>query len=229
MTRKPLSAQAGKQWRMRRLLFLVVVGTGAVVLVPLGVSAGPTLTGVVGPAFTISLTGSSGAVTQLDAGPYTIQVQDLAPDHNFHMRGPNVNQVTGLEEVENVTWEVTFANGLYTLVCDAHPVSMRKTFRVGPLPVVPKLYGTVGPGRVIKLGTKAGGKSTSVKAGAYSIVVSDRSATESFHLVGPGGVNRKTGKAFKGTVTWKVTLRKGGMYRYYSDARPTLAGVLRAT
>ena len=156
---------------MRRLLFLIVVGTGAVVAVPLGVGAGPTLTGVVGPAFTISLTGSGGAVTRLDAaGPYTIQVQDLAPDHNFHLRGTGVNQATGLEEVENVTWEVTFVNGVYTVICDAHPVSMRKTFRVGPLPVVPKLYGTVGPGRVIKLGTKAGGKSASVKVGAYSCV-----------------------------------------------------------
>ena len=214
---------------MRRLLLLFVVGTGAVVLVPLGVGAGPTLTGVVGQGFTISLSGpSGGAVTQLDPGPYTVQVQDLAPDHNFHLRGPAVNQATGVEEVENVTWDVTFANGVYTLVCDAHPVSMRKSFRVGPAPVVPKLYGAVGPGRVIKLGKKAGGKSASVKAGAYSIVVSDRSATESFHLIGLG-VNKKTGKAFKGTVTWKVTLRKGGMYRYYSDPRPTLAGVLRAT
>jgi plastocyanin len=213
---------------MRRLLFLIVVGTGAVVLVPLGVGAGPTLTGVVGPAFTISLSGPNGAVTQLDPGPYTIQVQDLAPDHNFHLRGTGVNEATGLEEVENVTWEVTFANGLYTLVCDAHPVSMRKTFRVGAAPAVPKLYGTVGPGRTIKLGKKAGGKSATVTAGAYSIVVSDRSKTESFHLIGPG-VNKKTGKAFKGTATWRVTLRKGGMYRYYSDARPTLAGVLRAT
>jgi hypothetical protein len=36
-----------------------------------------------------------------------------------------------------------------------------------------------------------------------------------FHLVGPG-VNRRTGAAFTGTVTWTVRLARG-TYRFGSD------------
>jgi plastocyanin len=54
-----------------------------------------------------------------------------------------------------------------------------------------------------------------LKAGRYDVTVRDRSSSHDFHLVGPG-VNRKTGVAFKGTVTWKVTLRKGTL-RYLCD------------
>ncbi len=215
---------------MRRVGLLLVLGVGAIAAVPLGYGAGGTLTGVVGPGFTISLRGDSGGVTRLDPGAYTVEVKDLAADHSFHLRGPGgVDETTGVEEIEDATWEVMLAVGTYTFFCDVHPTSMRKTFRVGAAaPAQPKLYGTVGPGRTIKLGTKAGAKSARVKAGSYSVVVSDRSRTESFHLVGPG-VNRRTGKAFRGTATWKLTLRKGAVYRYFSDARPTLKGTLRAT
>ena len=65
-----------------------------------------------------------------------------------------------------------------------------------------------------------------VKAGAAVLVVADRSATDNFHLTGPG-VNRTTTKAGKGTFTWKVRL-KPGLYRYRSDATPSLKGSFRA-
>ena len=66
-----------------------------------------------------------------------------------------------------------------------------------------------------------------VKAGAAVIVVRDRSATDNFHLTGPG-VNRTTTKAGKGTFTWKLRLKKG-VYRYRSDATPSLKGSFRVT
>ena len=54
------------------------------------------------------------------------------------------------------------------------------------------------------------------------IVVKDRSAGDNFRLTGPG-VAKATGVAFRGTVTWAVTLR-AGTYRYRSDRHPGLRG-----
>ncbi len=59
-------------------------------------------------------------------------------------------------------------------------------------------------------------------AGAATIVVNDKSAKDNFHLVGPG-VSKATGVAFKGKVTWKVTL-KAGKYTFKSDKHPVLHG-----
>ncbi len=61
-----------------------------------------------------------------------------------------------------------------------------------------------------------------VGAGRFRLTVVDRSRSRNFHLVG-FGVNRKTGKAFTGTVTWTIDLTTG-TYRYGSD--PKLTGRL---
>jgi hypothetical protein len=84
-----------------------------------------------------------------------------------------------------------------------------------------KLSGVVGPGRTISLRPKT------VAAGAVTLTVSDRSRTDNFHLTGPG-VNRKTGVAFRGRVTWKLTLRPG-RYTYRSDKHKSLRGTITAT
>jgi plastocyanin len=78
----------------------------------------------------------------------------------------------------------------------------------------PKLTGTVGPGFtiVLKKGTK---KVTTLMHGSYTIVVSDKSPIHNFHLTGPG-VNKSTTVSKMGTVTWKVTLKKG-TYKYVCD------------
>ena len=82
--------------------------------------------------------------------------------------------------------------------------------------------GTVGPGFTIGL-TMQGKKVTKLKAGtAYRFVISDRSDIHDFHLSGPG-VNRKTGVATRGHVTWNVTLRPG-TYTYRSDKTKKLRG-----
>jgi plastocyanin len=78
-----------------------------------------------------------------------------------------------------------------------------------------KLVANVGPGFTITL-TKGGKKVTTLKPGAYSITVNDKSTAHNFHLTGPG-VNKKTSVAFKGTPkAWTVTLKKG-TYRYVCD------------
>jgi hypothetical protein len=197
---------------------------------------GLTLTGVVGPGFTIRLTDSTGvAVKHLEPGTYTIQVQDLSPEHNFHLTGPGVDQATDVETTGTVTWTVTFTDGSYHFQCDPHQTTMFGNFTVGntPLPA-PKppaakplqLTGSVGPGKRIAL-TRAGAKLrvASIKAGAVVIRVSDRSATDNFHLMGPG-VNRSTTRLGKTTATWRLNLKRG-LYAYRSDATPSLKSSVR--
>jgi hypothetical protein len=82
------------------------------------------------------------------------------------------------------------------------------------LAATPKLTGTTGPGFTITL--KSAGKSVKVlKAGTYTIVVSDKSSIHNFHLFGPG-VNKTTSVPFTGTKTWTVKL-KPGKYTYQCD------------
>jgi hypothetical protein len=221
-----------------------VVLAATVVLAVLGAAGGAgaqgqTLTGVVGPGFTIKLTDSTGApVKQLEPGTYTIQVQDLSAQHNFHLTGPGVDQATEVETTGTVTWTVTFTAGTYHFQCDPHQTAMFGDFTVGspqpppaPKPKPPaakpvQLAGSVGPGKRIAL-TRAGAKLrvVSLEAGAVSIRISDRSSTDNFHLVGPG-VNRATARVGKPTVTWRLTLRRG-VYAYRSDATPSLKRSVR--
>jgi hypothetical protein len=188
----------------------------------------PRLVATVGTndAFVITLQDAAGSpVTHLDPGTYDITVRDRSLEHNFHLTGPNVDQATAIDAVQEVTWTVTFSDGTYRFVCDAHPTQMRGSFTVGnvppPPPPAPKLSGAVGPGRTISLRPKT------VAAGAVTVTVNDRSRTDNFHLTGPG-VNRKTGVAFRGRVTWKLTL-KPGRYTFRSDAHKRLRGTITAT
>jgi hypothetical protein len=59
---------------------------------------------------------------------------------------------------------------------------------------------------------------TELRAGKYTVVVTDNSKSQNFQLVGPG-VARKTGVAGTGRATWTVTFKKG-TYRYNSQGRP---------
>lgn len=74
-----------------------------------------------------------------------------------------------------------------------------------------KLVGTVGPGFNITL-TQGGKKVSTLKAGQYVIVVSDKSDIHNFRLTGPG-LSKSTSVGAKGTFTWNVTLKKGS-YKY---------------
>jgi plastocyanin len=185
----------------------------------------PRLVATVGrnDTFTISLQDASGrAVTNLDPGTYDIEVHDLSEEHNFHLVGPGVDQATDIASVQDVVWTVTFANGTYRFQCDAHSTIMRGRFTVGPVAAPPTaLKASVGPKLKISLQPKT------VTAGPARITVVDRSRADNFHLVGPG-VNRKTGVAFRGRVTWSVTLQ-AGRYAYRSDKHKRLRGALTVT
>ena len=81
------------------------------------------------------------------------------------------------------------------------------------------LKGTDGPGFTITL-TQSGKKVSSLKAGTYKIVVSDKSSIHNFHLTGPG-VNKSTSVGATGSKTWTVKLKKG-TYKYVCDPHKTI-------
>jgi hypothetical protein len=87
-----------------------------------------------------------------------------------------------------------------------------------PKPAAPKLLATVGPKNTISLKSASGAALKTVKARVYSITVRDRSKLHNFHLVGKG-VNRKSGLAATGTLTWKLKLSPGTL-RFFSDRSP---------
>ena len=193
----------------------------AAIFIPSAATGAPnvTLTGVVGPGFSITLKNPDGSnVTHLDPGTYDIAVSDTEITHNFHLRGTGVDQTTDLEGTGSFTWTVTFVDGTYTYICDAHPVQMKKTFTVGNVPPPPpppgKLSGKV-TAKAISLSTAAGSRVKSVVENTYKVTVNDSSTKQNFHLTGPG-VNKKTSVKGKTKATWTLAL-KPGKYTYRSD------------
>jgi plastocyanin len=81
--------------------------------------------------------------------------------------------------------------------------------------MTPPLVATVGPSFTISLQSANGALIRRLRPGTYTIRVRDRSSDHDFHLVGPG-VDVATSVVFKGTKTWKVTLRTG-RYVYTCD------------
>src|SRR6266550_2100247 len=183
----------------------------------------PRLVGTVGrnDAFAISLSDASGSpVTHLDPGTYDVEIHDLSEEHNFHLYGPGVQQATAVGNKEDVVRTLTLADGKYGFDCTAHPTLMKGWFTVGQ--VAPTQFGAaVGPKRSISLKPKI------AQVGPATITVNDRSRGDNFHLTGPG-VNKKTGVAFRGRVTWNVTLQPG-IYSYHSDKHKSLRGSLIVT
>jgi hypothetical protein len=214
-------AEEDRSVRQLRPLFLLPLAFVAALLPGSGGAAGSatTLHATVGPGFTISVKNSNGVgVTRVAPGPYSIEVRDLSPDHSFHLRGPGVDQATTVPGTGTTTWNVTLVVGTYSFFCDAHPTTMKGSFRVGA--ALPKLNGRVGPGRTISLRTASGTLVKSIPTGVYQIAVRDSTRKDNFHLLG-GGLNRRTGVKFRGSRTWTVPLG-AGTYTYRSDAHPKL-------
>jgi hypothetical protein len=190
-------------------------------------AADPVLTGNVGAndSFTITLSDPTGApISHVDTGTYTLVVHDQSDFHNFHLSGPGVDAMTPVEGKGDFTFTVALTDGTYFFNCDPHSAQMKGTFTVGAVTAPPpapapaaatKLAAAIGPGASMSLKPSA-----ALAAGAFSITVNDRSATDGFRLSGPG-VTKATGAKFKGTVTWKVTLR-AGRYTFGSALRPKL-------
>jgi len=180
----------------------------------------PTLIGDVGldDSFVIGLKDPSGApITHVDAGTYTLLIHDRSAFHDFHLFGPGgVDVTTGVDEIGDKSFTITLTDGKYEFQCDPHFTRMRGSFTVGSFTEPPpptKLAASIGPGAAFALKPAAG-----LAAGAFSIKVTDRTATDGFRLAGPG-VAKSTAVKFKGTVTWTVKL-KAGKYSFGSLRNP---------
>jgi plastocyanin len=208
---------------------LVLAACLAAVVLPAAAAHGdnPVLDGVVSDdsGFSISLKSGGTPVTHLDPGTYTIRVHDPAVIHDFHLKGPGVDVATSVEGKEDVTWTVTFVDGIYRFFCDPHNTVMKGAFAVGTAKLPPPattLRASVGPGRTIALKFTDGSRVRTVTTTQVKIVLDDRSRTDNFHLTGQG-VNKATGVGFRGKVTWKLSL-PGSKYVFRSDRHKSLRG-----
>ncbi len=187
----------------------------------------PVLTGDVGAGdgFVIGLKDAAGAaVRHLDPGTYTLLIHDHSSFHNFRLSGPGVDVASDIEGVGDKTFTVTLTDGTYFFQCDPHSAQMRGKFTVGAVATTPAPATTPAVRTSVRASIVGSASSfrpsSGLSAGAFAIVVLDRSAMDGFRLAGPG-VSKATGATFRGTVTWKVTLA-AGRYSYGSALHPKL-------
>lgn len=113
------------------IITTVALASLALVLAAPAPAATRTLSGTVGPGFTISLKYKGKKVRSLPAGRYRIRVTDRADIHNFHFRGPGVNRViTGVDFEGTKSRTFRLRKGTYRYVCDPHSEDMKGSFRV---------------------------------------------------------------------------------------------------
>jgi plastocyanin len=112
---------------MKLVLLAVLV---AAVAVPSALAKTPTLNGVDGPGFTITLTQGGKKVSKLKAGTYIFKIADKSGIHNFHLQGPGVDKKTSVGKTYTVTWKLKLKKGKYTYVCDPHKSFMKGSFTV---------------------------------------------------------------------------------------------------
>ena len=84
-----------------------------------------TLTGTVGPGFTISMNEKT-----VKPGTYVITIHDLASIHDFHLTGRGVNKKTSVAGTGTTRWTVKLVKGTYHFVCDPHHTIMHGVLTV---------------------------------------------------------------------------------------------------
>ncbi len=110
--------------------FVAIAATVALLAVPAAFASTPTLNGVDGPGFTITLKKAGKKVTKLKAGTYIFKIADKSSIHNFHLKGPGIDKKTSVGKKQNVTWKLKLKKGKYTFVCDPHKAFMKGSFTV---------------------------------------------------------------------------------------------------
>ena len=182
------------------LLVLSIAGLAAAVSVARPASTDGTLQANVGPGYSISLTQNGTKVTHLDPGTYTINVNDQADIHNFDLFGPGVKESTGVDTTGTTTWTVTFADGTYNYVCDAHPATMKGSFTVGAVQTTTTTTTPPPPAVKVKAKAKVTGRTVAVTATATKVAALDFGLWK-----GTKRVAHATGRAKVKTVKLKVT------------------------
>jgi hypothetical protein len=224
----------------------LVLVAAAVLSASLQAAVSSTLHGVVGPDANISLAyddGSSVGAAAPSSGSYRLLISDLAGDHNFHIVGLGVDIDSGVDAVGSSSFTITLQNNArYQFFCDVHPDSMYGTFTVGavassptPTPTTPvattpttsspaptvhstilgALNGSLSPTKAsLVLGSKA---VTKLRAGKYSLKITDSSAKVAFMLRRKGAAAVAiTSAKFTGPRALTLNL-KAGIWTYYSS------------
>ena len=118
--------------RMRSLL-LGAVAAAALAATSSGLAASAkSITGTVGPGFTIGLAMHGKKVTKLKAGTaYRFVIRDRSSIHDFHLSGPGLNRVlTSVRFTGTKSFVLRLRKGSYRFVCDPHSGIMHGRFTV---------------------------------------------------------------------------------------------------
>jgi hypothetical protein len=92
----------------------------------------PTLTGTVGPSFTITVTKNGKKVKTLKAGKYRLVIHDKASIHAFSLDGPHgyAKDFTTVSFVGTKTFTLKLVAGAYKAYCPPHESTMFQPFTV---------------------------------------------------------------------------------------------------
>jgi plastocyanin len=108
-----------------KLTLITIVAALALAAPTFAATNANTLTGTVGPGFTITMNKKI-----VKHGAYVITIHDRSAIHNFHLTGPGVNKKTSVPGVGTTTWKLTLKKGTYKFVCDPHLAIMHGVLRV---------------------------------------------------------------------------------------------------
>lgn len=93
-----------------------------------------TLTGTVGPGYTISLKQNGKSVKKLTAGTYTFKVADKSNMHNFELEkergGKFDKEITDVSDTGTTTVKIKLTKGTYKYYCKPHESFMHGSFTV---------------------------------------------------------------------------------------------------
>jgi plastocyanin len=114
--------------------FVLAALSGAALVVAGAAQAAPTLTGTVGPGYTISLTMNGKPVTSLKAGSYSFVVSDKASIHNFVLEkkkgGTFEKELTTVPFTGTKTATIKLSAGKWEFYCRPHESMMHRDFTV---------------------------------------------------------------------------------------------------
>jgi plastocyanin len=119
--------------RTRSLLLGAVATVAALAVTGSGMAApAKTVSGTVGPGFTIGLTMQGKKVAKLKAGTaYRFVISDRSDIHDFHLSGPGLDRVlSSVEDTGTKSFVFRLKKGTYRFVCDPHSAIMHGSFRV---------------------------------------------------------------------------------------------------
>jgi plastocyanin len=116
---------------MFKALFVAAIAAALIAVPAYAKSSKVTLTGEVGPGFSIEVKKGNKDLKTIKAGTYKIKVEDKSSIHNFHLKGPGLNKLTSVSFMGDKTWTIKLKPGTYTYQCDPHAsAGMKDTFKV---------------------------------------------------------------------------------------------------